>query len=104
MKISKDEFVGIINQVKEVESLNDDLNNFFKKKSVDGCLFLPNCCEHTVRLMRLLCNDTEDWIAYFCYELDFGKKWKSDTIKDANGKEIKLETPEDLYDLLLSYE
>ena len=44
-------------------------------------------------------NDTSDWISYFIYELNFGKDWKDGMIKE-NGKDIKLQTTEDLWNLL----
>ena len=46
--------------------------------------------------------DEDSWISYFVYELEYGtKEWagKCGTMKD--GKPICLETPEDLYDLLV---
>ncbi len=30
----------------------------------------------------------EDWIGYFCFELDFGKKYKKGTITDTDGSFI----------------
>lgn len=44
--------------------------------------------------------DKDEWIEYFCFELNFGKKWEPGLIRDDNGLDIVLQTPEDLYDLL----
>ena len=41
------------------------------------------------------------WISYFCFELDFGREWKPGTISN-NGADVKLQTAEDLYNLLLN--
>ena len=44
--------------------------------------------------------DKDEWIDYFCFELDFGKKWKEGVITEKDGTDIILKTPEDLYNLL----
>ena len=44
--------------------------------------------------------DVDEWISYFCFELDFGKKYKEGCIKDENGKDIPLATSDDLYTIL----
>ena len=41
-----------------------------------------------------------DWIDYYMYKLDFGRKDVKLKAYDENGVEIPLSTPEDLYDLL----
>lgn len=44
--------------------------------------------------------DSENWIDYYIYELDCGKNWEPGTIT-INNKDIKLQTEEDLYNLLI---
>ena len=44
--------------------------------------------------------DKDEWIDYFCFELDFGKKWKEGVITEKDGTDIILKTAEDLYNLL----
>jgi hypothetical protein len=41
----------------------------------------------------------EDWISYYCYELDFGRKHELGDVT-FNGESIPLGTPEELYDML----
>ena len=53
----------------------------------------------TLALLKELCNDTEDWIEYFIFEKHFGKR--KDLIVKIQEEEYKLETIEDLYNLLL---
>lgn len=43
----------------------------------------------------------QEWISYFCFELDYGEKWKAGTIKDENDNDIVLQTAENLYELLM---
>ena len=40
------------------------------------------------------------WIMYFCWDLDFGRRYKIGGCF-INGKEFSLNTPEELYDLLM---
>jgi hypothetical protein len=56
-----------------------------------------------VELLENNMNDSEEWISYFLYELDFGKKWKPGTVTEGD-KDIPLRNAEDLYDLLRSNE
>ena len=41
-----------------------------------------------------------DMIDYFCWELDFGKKWYPGCITEMDGTEIKLSTPEELWEAI----
>ena len=102
--ITKDEFVAIVNEIEQVHKYSDSLNTFFHKNNVQGYLFQPNCTETALRLLHLIfkSEDTDEWISYFCYELDFGRKYKEGIVKDKDGADIKLQTAEDLYELLIS--
>lgn len=44
-------------------------------------------------------NDTDDWISYWIWELDFGKKWKPGTVT-FEGIDVPLGTADDLWNLL----
>lgn len=46
--------------------------------------------------------DIGDDFSYFVFELDFGSKWKEGMITDKDGNDIKMQTAEDLYDILIS--
>lgn len=104
--INKEDFVTTIEDIKLVNSYQDGLNNFFRKNNVDGYIFQPDC---TATVLRLLHNifgeaDRDNWIEYFCFELDFGKKWKPDSVTKKDGTSIKLQTIEDLYEFLCECE
>ena len=51
-------------------------------------------------LSEIFKDEEEGWINYYIYELEFGKRWKPGYIID-NGRDIKMETPGDLYDYLI---
>lgn len=105
MKLSKEEFIKAINDVEVTYKYQENLNNFFKKNNVEGYIFQPDCVATVLRLLHVFFNDEdkEEWIEYFCFELNFGKKWEPGIVKDENGADIILQTPEDLYNVLQRY-
>lgn len=100
--ISKEEFIKAINDVEDTCRYQEGLNNYFRKNNVDGYIFQPDCTSTVISLLHTIfgIKDKDEWIDYFCFELDFGKKWKDGMIVDDCGKEIVLKTSEDLYELL----
>jgi len=100
--ITKEEFLTVMKEIEYCYKYSDDLNAFFHRTNVNGYLFQPDCTETALRLLHLIFKneDVDEWISYFCYELDFGKKWKEGMVKDKDGADIKLQTAEDLYNLL----
>lgn len=102
-KLSKEEFVESIAEVKHLNGIDDALNKCYTENGVIGILYHPNGSARIVRLLNLLMNDEqENWTSYFCYKLDFGKKWKPGLVKNKYGKEIPMSTAEELYDFLVS--
>lgn len=100
--LSKEEFVKCIKDVKFVIDYEDGLNDHFKKYKVDGYIYPPNCIETVGDLLYKIFGeaDKDEWISYFMWELDFGKKYKDGIILDSEGKNIRLDTAEKLYDFL----
>lgn len=52
-------------------------------------------------LSYIFCDLEDDWIGYYCWELDMGKKWQPGTVTGKDGKDIPLGTVRDLYELLI---
>ena len=102
--LGKSDFVEIINDVKKVTKYQEGLNSYFQKSGVDGYIFQPDCIDTALRLLHVMFGeaDRDNWIEYFCYELNFGKKWAEGCVTRKDGTDIKLETPEDLYNYLIS--
>lgn len=100
--LSKEEFVKAINEVENVCRYQEGLNNYFRKNNVDGYIFQPDCTSTVISLLHTISGtkDKDEWINYFCFELDFGKKWKEGMITEKDGTDIILKTSEDLYNLL----
>lgn len=96
---SKELFVSTINSLKE---FNDYIDKLYEL-NIDIINVEPimNLASNIVNLLENLCDDFKTrWISYFCYELNFGKKWESGTVTDENGNDIKLATIEDLYEFV----
>ena len=106
MIVSKEEFVEIINRLKETDEVVCKVNNFFDNTadSIMTCnlnaTHLMICHEDiVVKLLEKIFND-EDVLTYWLYEKNYGRDYKKGDIT-VNGKKIDLSTPEKLYDFLI---
>ena len=106
MIVSKEEFVEIINRLKETDEVVCKVNNIFDNTadSIMTCnlnaTHLMICHEDiVVKLLEKIFND-EDVLTYWLYEKNYGRDYKKDDII-VNGKKIDLSTPEKLYDYLI---
>lgn len=99
--MNKELFIEIIEDIKKVYYFQENMNSFFRENGADGYIFTPDCTGSVLKLLHSIFSDTDkdEWISYFCFELEFGTKWKPGTITE-NGKDIRLGTIDDLYNLL----
>ena len=102
-QLSKDKFISIINSLKQV---SDMLNELYEKYGID----LIDCnLDQSVSVESLLeyifdDEDTHD-IGWWCWETDFGRDYPSCVVyENIDGKEItrEIDTVEKLYDFLIS--
>lgn len=102
--IRKEDFVEVLCEVREVNDYQEGLNKYFNEHGADGYLFQPDCVCSVIKLLHLMFGEKDrgEWISHFCFELDFGRKWKPGGCLDDDGQEITLSTPEELYDYLIS--
>lgn len=106
--IKKELFVETINFIKERNDAINQINKAFSDEFEDS-VFYPYL-KYDNRMIKLLAASFNydddimyDWISYYCFELDFGRKHKLGAVtKNRNGVEvpIPLGTPEELYDML----
>lgn len=99
--LSKEKFIATINGLKEYDNFEDELNRLIYKYG-EGYVILSDVSFLLIEALRKMYEDDNGWISYFCYELEFGGKYEPGMIKERNGDEIKLQTPEDLYNLLIN--
>lgn len=101
---TKDLFIETINKIEAQYNHDRKCAGAFK-------VLLPN--DHTsgydnhwlqnqlIKILKIAMNDnhTDSWIEYYLWELDFGRKWKKDSVK-VDGKNFRLQNAYDLWDLL----
>ena len=102
--ISKEEFIKVMRNVEDTVTYHDKLNKFYHDNKVDGYLYQPDCVDTVLSLLQVIFNipDYDDILGYFCWDLDFGKKWNSGMVTEDN-IDIKLENADDLYNYLINY-
>lgn len=100
--ITKELFIETMENIKRTYEYQVGLNDYFSKNGADGYIYQPDCIDTTLKILHKIFeeNDVDEWISYFCFELDFGRKYKEGLIKDEFGKNVTLATSEDLYMLL----
>lgn len=99
--LSKEKFIATINGLKEYDVFDNELNDLILKYG-EGYVILPDTNFLLVTTLEKMYEDDSGWISYFCWDLEFGGKYEPGMIKESNGNEIKLQTPEDLYNLLIN--
>lgn len=104
--ITRDEFVEIINRLKETDNLVKDINDKIRNSTEAHISDFTNagslmiCHEDiVVHLLENMFNDT-DTISWWLYEKDYGRNPEM-KMWDGFGKEIDVSTPEKLYDYLV---
>lgn len=70
------------------------------KQSLDCELTFPTLVDNVIDLLGRMTNDNGEWISYWVYELDCGKEYCDGKVVDSDGSIIKLETVDDLWNLL----
>lgn len=105
--VSKQEFVEIINQLKEVDDFVKETNNKSRKlkDAITSDFFNASILSishetSVIQLLEKMFNDI-DMISYWIYELDYGRKYKDGMITENDGTIIDISTAEKLYDFLV---
>lgn len=100
MRITKSKFVDYINQIQKLIDGEDELNIVGRKLFDSFEICFGYYVDLGLQILIDVFDDKDNWICYFVYELDFGKKWKQGMVTE-NDVDVKLQTAEDLYDLLI---
>lgn len=96
--INKENFVKYIHKIENLHHIEENIN-----KATNGLDWFISFAEHEQLMIDILedvFDDKNEWISYFIYELDFGKKWRNGTIT-FNGEDIPMSTARGLYDVLV---
>lgn len=102
LPLTKDEFVEFMDRFEELHKKDLEITVMFEEHL--------NCLPETpydymeslfLDALEKIMGDTDSWIGYFVYEMDFGANCREDSILDKDGKPIPLYTASDLYNLLV---
>jgi hypothetical protein len=99
--MNKQDFKKIILKLIALNSYTHELTNTFKKFDKDfNFISFSEYDSLVLKALELAMNDTEKWIEYWLYELDYGKKAKENSVIDIDGTTIPLKTIDDLYNCI----
>lgn len=104
--MTKEKFVGIINEIKNIHEYEDSLCELNHRFNLDIEYQLPTLEDTVVTLLEEIMHCTTDDIAgsdisYFIYDLNFGEEWEPGMIIDKDGNDVDYSTAEKLYDYLV---
>ena len=105
--LSEQEFVDIINRLQEASDLQGKVDKLFRNSREnienDFCnaaaLQISHESSVVFLLKRIMC-DYYEYIDYFIYEFDYGRKYETGMITDESGQNIDIHTPNLLYDFI----
>lgn len=108
MAISKEKFFEILDYLQEIDKFDNDLRQLLHNSKrdtdfMDAGMFTDcQLIDYVIYLLQNEFNDNQNgWISYWIYELDFGRTWKPGMITNSIGKDVKLQTKEDLYQFIM---
>ena len=101
--MKKEVFVDIMESIKKQKDFDEQANKKFEEIFTDFAGWYNN--DIVINGIELALekefNDKDEWIAYFIYELDYGKEWEKGCCKNEDGSDIDISTVEKLYDFLI---
>lgn len=104
--MNKYKFVEIINRLKESTQLQEDINQLIRKskdyrESMNASSLMISHEDIVIELLQEMMDDAFDYITWWIYETDYGRRETMTKIYDKNDKIIAdIKTAEDLYDYL----
>lgn len=92
-------FDEIIEKVKEFSDFEDAMSGY----GIDLCYTAASdIADEIVKLLALVMNDVGEWISWYCWEIDFGRKDKDEfNVVEINGREkYVVDSTKKLWDLI----
>lgn len=99
--MTKETFASVMNGMKKTREKIQKIEDVLSETCEDSIYCPPSDTNILLDLLSKLFVDQAEWIYYFVYELDFGSKWEKGMIAETDGTDVKMETPDDLYDVLI---
>lgn len=99
MRLTKEEFCAAVNKY---EQMCKEESEIIKTLGCSPDWKLSNWLGEYYNLLRIACDlsETETDLAYYCYDLNFGKNWKPESIT-IDGKDIPCRNVEELWNLIM---
>lgn len=102
MLISKEEFCNILNNIQQQKAKEEMLSNAIEEFTDSWFILKETSYEHDLLLLlKKIFNDEDDYISWWLFEDVDKVVWINDDDNNIK-KEINLDTPEQLYDFLVS--
>lgn len=105
--LSEQEFAEIIDRLREASDLQEQVDRLFRNSREnienDFCNAAALQISHeslVVFLLKRIMHDQYEYIDYFIYELDYGRKYEPGMITDESGQDIDIHTSKLLYDFI----
>ena len=105
--LSEQEFVDIIDRLREAADLQAEVDKLFRNSREnienDFCNAAALQISHessVVFLLKRIMYDQYEYIDYFIYELDYGRKYEAGMITDESGQDIDIHTSKLLYEFI----
>lgn len=90
----------IVRSISFQDKIDEISRDFWDDCELDFSLMPPNQIDSVIELLEYIMRDEDDWIGYWVFELDCGKRYKPGIVTEKDGADIPLETIEDLWNLL----
>lgn len=104
--MTKEQFVSAIEELKDADDLQNQIDDIMKKSLANKRNDFMNAAslqisheELVIDLLEEIFDDEGQWIVYWIYELDYGKKYTKGCVVD--DKPIDISTAGKLYDFLI---
>lgn len=98
--MTKKNFIKYIKELERLKKVERKVSDAMQELGTDFNGFYLE--RHELLIVDILVdamNDTDEWIPYWLYELDYGKKAKRSSVTK-NGKNIPIKTINDLYNCI----
>ena len=100
--LDKETFVNCLNKImKQYDAINelyDDFTRLFG--NFEGMVSEVVSVDLPIKILAEAVDDKDEWIEYFIYECDCGR-WKKEIKWWDEEKKLIIETPEQLYDIII---
>lgn len=97
--MDKEQFVALMDEIERIKNREISIMDFYKTLNADNFVITSEY-DRLVRIASESVDDTGDWVEWWVYENDFGKKGMTASI--SGGKMREIETSGELYDFMKS--